>query len=660
MRAAPQKIIRAVFELHFRGRERVSSIQNRVSAFAGNRFHAVMAEGLSGMGRDRLLVFERVELDLGEVCISRLEDDLAAGIARCLKRWAFTASPSRSSLLPHFSDDGSGRSNDATRQDSLEMRQQRAGQRNSTTSGLSAAVAAALQEPADWSEFLAALRENHALRCRLADEISPKLLRRLAAALAPAEKPRIAEYAEEMIRLHERQPLLAVNVYVFRRALWEGIFCELAMRQPGGSNHSLFIQRILRRMARRHSCAYSEVANNLTLALKQNSSRAPLHDLLRQTAAELKAASPNSEPTHSSFTPLDDCQGSVITGNVSRRIDDLAKFLELGVLPWTLIAQGPETELLDLLATAPDELSAAILKLSAIEPVRKRLSSQFREGAASRLLATLAPGAASWMIAYMRQLRRITTQLAWSDLVLPGHIMEEVEEIKAWIEHRHTLLQDWGLKRQIKPGFRSLFYGPPGTGKTLTASLLGKSTGLDVYRIDLSLVVSKYIGETEKNLAKVFDQAERNDWILFFDEADALFGKRTQTASAHDRYANQEVAYLLQRIEDFSGVVILASNLKGNLDEAFARRFQSMIYFPMPGPEERAQLWRLAFSQQSRLEPAIDFSRIADKFEMSGGGIVNVLRSSSLATLRHGRTMICMEDIQHGIRREFRKDGKML
>jgi ATPase family associated with various cellular activities (AAA) len=256
--------------------------------------------------------------------------------------------------------------------------------------------------------------------------------------------------------------------------------------------------------------------------------------------------------------------------------------------------------------------------------------------------------------------QRITTRLEWSDLVLPGHVMEEVEEIKAWIDHRHTLLQGWGLERQIKPGFRSLFYGPPGTGKTLTASLLGKSTGLDVYRIDLSLVVSKYIGETEKNLAKVFDQAERNDWILFFDEADALFGKRTQTASAHDRYANQEVAYLLQRIEDFSGVVILASNLKGNLDEAFARRFQSMIYFPMPGPDERAELWRLAFSGHSRLEPSVDLARLAEEFEISGGGIVNVLRSSSLATLRHGRSAIRIEDIQNGIRREFRKDGKMV
>jgi hypothetical protein len=256
--------------------------------------------------------------------------------------------------------------------------------------------------------------------------------------------------------------------------------------------------------------------------------------------------------------------------------------------------------------------------------------------------------------------QRITTRLEWADLVLAEHVMEDVEEIRAWIEHRNTLLQGWGLERQIKPGFRSLFYGPPGTGKTLTASLLGKSTGLDVYRVDLSLVVSKYIGETEKNLAGVFDQAERNDWVLFFDEADALFGKRTQTSSAHDRYANQEVAYLLQRVEDFSGVVVLASNLKGNIDEAFARRFQSMIYFPVPGPEERARLWNGAFSCQSRLDPAVDLARIAEEFEISGGAIVNVLRSSSLATLRSGRDLIGAEDIRHGIRREFRKDGKVI
>ncbi|MGZ8250582.1 ATP-binding protein [Methylomagnum sp.] len=256
--------------------------------------------------------------------------------------------------------------------------------------------------------------------------------------------------------------------------------------------------------------------------------------------------------------------------------------------------------------------------------------------------------------------KRIDTPLSWDDLVLGEYTLDDVEEIRAWIEHRHTLLHDWQLSHKIKPGFRSLFYGPPGTGKTLTASLLGKSTGLDVYRVDLSLVVSKWVGETEKNLAGVFDQAERHDWILFFDEADALFGKRTQTSSANDRYANQEVAYLLQRVEDFPGVVILASNLKGNMDEAFARRFQSMIYFPMPGPEERRRLWRNAFSKKTPLEPAVDLEGVAREYEVTGGAIINVVRYASLMALRRGTDTILLQDIRPGIRREVRKAGTVI
>ena len=256
--------------------------------------------------------------------------------------------------------------------------------------------------------------------------------------------------------------------------------------------------------------------------------------------------------------------------------------------------------------------------------------------------------------------RLLSTPLDWSDLVLDHGSVEEVEEIRAWIEHRHTLLGAWELGRHIKPGFRSLFYGPPGTGKTLTASLLGKSTGLDVYRIDLSMVVSKYIGETGKNLAAVFDQAEKNDWILFFDEADALFGKRTQASSSNDRHANQEVAYLLQRLEDFPGVVILASNLKGNIDDAFSRRFQSMIYFPLPRAEERLRLWRSAFEQQDRLDADVDLPRMAREYEMAGGAIINVLRYASLMALRRGAKLIIQQDIEHGIRRELRKEGKIV
>lgn len=256
--------------------------------------------------------------------------------------------------------------------------------------------------------------------------------------------------------------------------------------------------------------------------------------------------------------------------------------------------------------------------------------------------------------------KRIFTNLDWDDLVLDDHILDEISEIRDWIEYGDILINEWGMSRKIKPGFRTLFYGPPGTGKTLTASLLGKSAGLDVYRIDLSMVVSKFIGETEKNLANVFDQAENKNWILFFDEADALFGKRTQTSSSNDRHANQEVSYLLQRVEDFPGVVILATNLKANLDDAFSRRFQSMIYFAMPGPEQRKRLWKQAFSDKTVLEEGFSLEEVANKHEMAGGAIINVSRYSSMKALKRGDNIILRKDVMEGIRKEFGKEGKII
>ena len=157
----------------------------------------------------------------------------------------------------------------------------------------------------------------------------------------------------------------------------------------------------------------------------------------------------------------------------------------------------------------------------------------------------------------------IETEMEWDDVVLHPDTVRELREIEHWIRFNDTLLDDWGMRKRVKPGYRALFHGPPGTGKTLTATLLGKYTGRPVFRIDLSRVVSKYIGETEKNLSRLFDKAEHKDWILFFDEADALFGKRTEVRDAHDKYANQEVAYLLQRIESYAGLVILATNQRG-------------------------------------------------------------------------------------------------
>ncbi len=165
--------------------------------------------------------------------------------------------------------------------------------------------------------------------------------------------------------------------------------------------------------------------------------------------------------------------------------------------------------------------------------------------------------------------KRINTSQDWGDLVVADQLRQGLEEIKDYIQHGRNLKNDYQFGKKIKPGFKVLFTGPPGTGKTLTASLLGKHFDMDVYRVDLSMVVSKYIGETEKNLSRVFNMAENKNWILFFDEADALFGKRSETNDSHDRYANQEVSFLLQRMVDFYGLVILSSNFKKNIDEAF-------------------------------------------------------------------------------------------
>lgn len=254
----------------------------------------------------------------------------------------------------------------------------------------------------------------------------------------------------------------------------------------------------------------------------------------------------------------------------------------------------------------------------------------------------------------------ITSKLTWQDLVLSADVMDEIDHLHTWLREGKNLVSQWGLERSVKPGYRSLFFGPPGTGKTLTATLLGASVGVDVYRIDLSMVVSKYIGETEKNLAGVFDQAQNKNWILFFDEADALFGKRTQTSNSNDRHANQEISYLLQRVEDFPGVVILASNIKANIDEAFARRFQSIIYFPLPDEAERLRLWHNLFPQRELLAEDVNLALLADNYALSGGSLTNVARYAAIRATRQGRERICQADFMRAINKELLKEGRTL
>ncbi len=254
--------------------------------------------------------------------------------------------------------------------------------------------------------------------------------------------------------------------------------------------------------------------------------------------------------------------------------------------------------------------------------------------------------------------QKITTSLVWDDLVLDYHTYTEVTEFRAWIKHYKTLMKDKKLGKEVI-GFRGLFYGESGTGKTLTTKLLGKELGMDIYRIDLSKIVSKYIGETEKNLHTIFEMAKFRDWILFFDEGDALFGKRSETKSSNDRYANQETAYLLQKIEEHPGVLILATNIRANLDKAFLRRFQAEVYFGIPNEQSRLTLWKKAFEGWN-LESKIDLQEIAKKYVVSGAAIKNIQLFCVVMSMERQDLIIMYDDFIEGLRKQLWKEGKTI
>lgn len=255
-------------------------------------------------------------------------------------------------------------------------------------------------------------------------------------------------------------------------------------------------------------------------------------------------------------------------------------------------------------------------------------------------------------------LQEIHTKLEWDDLTVNDQVMAQINQIQLWTKHQKQLHGDSNLGRFITKGYRALFHGPPGTGKTLTATLLGKEFNLPVFRIDLSQVSSKYIGETEKNLEKVFRIAELKNWILLFDEADALFGKRTQVRSSNDRYANQEVSFLLQRVENYDGLIILTSNFKNNIDTAFLRRFNSIVKFSMPTPDERLKIWQNAKPHSLKWdEPFI--LKLANQYEMSPAQIVNVITYASLKTFGTGSKTIDNNDLVEGVASEFGKEERI-
>ncbi|MCG9910688.1 MAG: ATP-binding protein [Flavobacteriales bacterium] len=253
----------------------------------------------------------------------------------------------------------------------------------------------------------------------------------------------------------------------------------------------------------------------------------------------------------------------------------------------------------------------------------------------------------------------LQTELTWNDVVLAQSTEKQIEELIVWIKHNTTILNEWKMYKRLKPGYRALFHGPPGTGKTMAATLLGKYTHKDVYRIDLSMVVSKYIGETEKNLSRLFNKAENKNWILFFDEADALFGKRTNVRDAHDKYANQEVSYLLQRIENYGGMVILASNFKNNIDDAFLRRFQSVIAFQNPSAVERIKIWEKGKPDSLNWAENLNLQDISKKYDLTGASILNVIHYCCLQALNLNTKEISVEMILGGIKKEYLKESKI-
>jgi len=256
--------------------------------------------------------------------------------------------------------------------------------------------------------------------------------------------------------------------------------------------------------------------------------------------------------------------------------------------------------------------------------------------------------------------QKIEPRHEWRDLVLPPDPIAQLHELCDQMKYRHVVLGEWGFDHKLSmgKGLNALFAGPSGTGKTMAAEVIANDLGLDLFKIDLSTVMSKYVGETEKNLERIFTAARNSNAILFFDEADALFGKRSEVRDAHDRYANVEISYLLQRMEAYDGLVVLTSNLSKNMDEAFVRRMHFTVEFPYPDAEERQRIWAIAFPEQAPLRADVDLDLLAERYRLTGGNIRNVALTAAFLAARDGG-VIGMQHLLWATRREFQKMGRL-
>jgi SpoVK/Ycf46/Vps4 family AAA+-type ATPase len=257
--------------------------------------------------------------------------------------------------------------------------------------------------------------------------------------------------------------------------------------------------------------------------------------------------------------------------------------------------------------------------------------------------------------------RKIEPAYRWKDIILPDEVLVELKEVIDRVNYRELVLCEWGFARKLSlgRGVNALFAGSSGTGKTMAAEIIARELGLDLYKIDLSGIVSKYIGETEKNLNAIFAAAENSNAILLFDEADAIFGKRSEVRDSHDRYANLEISYLLQKMEEYDGVAILATNLRQNLDESFMRRLAFTIHFPFPEESERRRIWTTVWPHETPLASDIDFDFLARQFTLSGGNIKNVSLASAFLAASNGGE-VTMKHLLHATQREFQKMGKVI